>query len=112
MGNDIGDVNNDGLLDILVLDMLPSDEIVLKSSAGEDSYEIYKMKLDFGYNKQFTRNTLQLNLGNNNFAEIAQLTGIHATDWSFQLRMVFLCLELGREYICVNTETMVVQEKL
>ena len=83
MGNDIGDINNDGLLDILVLDMLPSDEIVLKSSAGEDSYEIYKMKLDFGYNKQFTRNTLQLNLGNNNFAEIAQLTGIHATDWSW-----------------------------
>ena len=83
MGNDIGDVNNDGLLDILVLDMLPSDEFVLKSSAGEDSYEIYKMKLDFGYNKQFTRNTLQLNLGNDNFAEIAQLSGIHATDWSW-----------------------------
>ena len=83
MGNDIGDVNNDGLSDILVLDMLPPDEIVLKSSAGEDSYEIYKMKLDFGYNKQFTRNTLQLNLGNDNFAEIAQLSGIHATDWSW-----------------------------
>ena len=83
MGNDIGDINNDGLSDILVLDMLPSDEFVLKSSAGEDSYEIYKMKLDFGYNKQFTRNTLQLNLGNDNFAEIAQLSGIHATDWSW-----------------------------
>ena len=83
MGNDIGDVNNDGLSDILVLDMLPPDEVVLKSSAGEDSYEIYKMKLDFGYNKQFTRNTLQLNLGNDNFAEIAQLSGIHATDWSW-----------------------------
>ena len=83
MGNDIGDINNDGLLDIFVLDMLPSDEIVLKSSSGEDSYEIYKMKLDFGYNKQFTRNTLQLNLGNGNFSEIAQLSGIHATDWSW-----------------------------
>ena len=83
MGNDIGDINNDGLLDILVLDMLPSDEKVLKSSSGEDSYEIYKMKLDFGYNKQFTRNTLQLNLGNGNFSEIAQLLGIHATDWSW-----------------------------
>ena len=83
MGNDIGDINNDGLLDIFVLDMLPKNEKILKSSSGEDSYEIFKMKLDFGYNKQFTRNTLQLNLGNGNFSEIAQLSGIHATDWSW-----------------------------
>ncbi len=45
MGNDISDINNDAYPDIMVLDMLPQDEYVLKSSAGEDSYEIYKMKL-------------------------------------------------------------------
>ena len=59
MGNDISDINNDLYPDILVLDMLPEDEKVLKSSAGEDSYEIYKLKLEFGFNKQFTRNTFQ-----------------------------------------------------
>ena len=83
MGNDIADINNDSYPDIMVLDMLPQDEYVLKSSAGEDSYEIYKMKLDFGFNKQFTKNTLQLNNGNNSFSEISQLLGIHATDWSW-----------------------------
>ena len=83
MGNDISDINNDSYPDIMVLDMLPQDEYVLKSSAGEDSYEIYKMKLDFGFNKQFTKNTLQLNNGNSSFSEISQLLGIHATDWSW-----------------------------
>ena len=83
MGNNISDINNDSYPDIMVLDMLPQDEKVLKSSAGEDSYEIYKMKLDFGFNKQFTKNTLQLNNGNNSFSEISQLLDIHATDWSW-----------------------------
>ena len=83
MGNDISDINNDLYPDIFVLDMLPDDEKVLKSSVGDDSYEIYKLKLGFGFNKQFARNTLQLNNGNNSFSEVSQLLGIHATDWSW-----------------------------
>jgi len=87
MGNDISDINNDLYPDIFVLDMLPEDEKVLKSSAGDDSYEIYKLKLGFGFNKQFARNTLQLNNGNNSFSEVSQLLGIHATDWSWSTLM-------------------------
>lgn len=83
MGNDIGDINNDGLPDILSLDMLPEDQQMLKSSAGEDAYDIYHFKLGFGYNHQFARNTLQLNLGNGYFSEIALLANIAATDWSW-----------------------------
>lgn len=83
MGNDIGDINNDGFPDILSLDMLPADPKMLKSSAGEDAYDIYHFKLGFGYNHQFARNTLQLNLGNGRFSEIALLSGIAATDWSW-----------------------------
>ena len=83
MGNDIGDINNDQYPDIFVLDMLPDDEEILKRSAGEDSYEIFEMKLGFGFNKQFSRNTLQLNNKNNSFSEISQLSNIHATDWSW-----------------------------
>ena len=69
MGNDIGDINNDQYPDIFVLDMLPDDEEILKRSAGEDSYEIFEMKLGFGSNNQFSRNTLQLNNKNNSFSE-------------------------------------------
>lgn len=83
MGNDLADFNNDGWIDILSLDMLPEDEITQKRSAGEDSYEIYQLKLNFGYGRQVSRNTLQLNNGNGTFSEIAQLAGISATDWSW-----------------------------
>ena len=83
MGSDISDINNDSYPDIMVLDMLPQDEKVIKNSVGEDSYEIYKMKLGFGFNKQFTKNTFQLNNRNESFSEISQLLNIHATDWSW-----------------------------
>ncbi|MCR9015200.1 VCBS repeat-containing protein [Aquiflexum gelatinilyticum] len=83
MGNDLADFNNDGWIDIMSLDMLPQDEIVQKMSAGEDSYEIYQLKLNFGYGRQTTRNSLQLNNANGTFSEIGQLAGVNATDWSW-----------------------------
>ena len=45
MGSDIADINNDGWLDLISLDMLPSNEKVLKSSAGDDPLEIFNYKL-------------------------------------------------------------------
>ncbi|MCD4737176.1 MAG: VCBS repeat-containing protein, partial [Bacteroidales bacterium] len=83
MGNDVGDINNDGLLDVIVLDMLPDEEKILKQSGGEDDYEIFEIKLKYGYYHQFVRNTLQLNLGGEIFSEIGRLAGICATDWSW-----------------------------
>ncbi len=95
MGNDIADFNNDGLLDIVVLDMLPEKEKIRKSSIAADAHDIYDMKLHFGYYHQLRRNTLQLNRGPSTntgaeskvtyhlFSEIGQLAGIHATDWSW-----------------------------
>lgn len=83
MGNDVGDFNNDGLPDIIVLDMLPDREEIRKQSGGEDDYELFQIKLDHGYHHQFVRNTLQLNLGNGMFSEIGRLAGIHSTDWSW-----------------------------
>ncbi|MGD0754149.1 MAG: VCBS repeat-containing protein [Bacteroidales bacterium] len=83
MGNDVGDINNDGLLDVMVLDMLPDDEKIRKQSGGEDDYELSELKLKYGYNHQFVRNTLQLNLGGDMFSEIGQLSGVSSTDWSW-----------------------------
>ena len=83
MGNDIGDINNDGLLDIMVLDMIPEEEKIRKQSGGEDDYELYMLKREHGYNNQFVRNTLQLNLGGGMFGEIGRLAGIYSTDWSW-----------------------------
>ena len=83
MGNDLADFNNDGLIDIISLDMLPEDEVVLKNSAGEDAFDIYQLKLSFGYERQFARNTLQINNGNNSFSEVGLMAGVAATDWSW-----------------------------
>lgn len=88
MGNDIADINNDGWQDIITLDMQPRDESIIKASAGEDPFEIFQFKLQFGYHYQATRNTLQLNRGETPdrslaFSDIAALAGVEATDWSW-----------------------------
>ncbi len=87
MGLDIADLNNDGRSDIITLDMLPRDESVIKTSAGEDAYEVYKFKLSFGYHYQVARNCLQLNRAITDssvvYSDIAIQAGIEATDWSW-----------------------------
>ncbi len=83
MGVDAADFNNDGRPDIIVADMLPYKEEVLKSSATTESFNIYDMKLRVGYHPQYARNTLQLNRGGGRFSEIGYLAGISATDWSW-----------------------------
>lgn len=83
MGVDIADINNDGFHDIFSLDMMPYDRFILKSSLGEDSYDNHMFKKRFGYNDQYSRNTLQLNNGDSTFSEIARYAGVFATDWSW-----------------------------
>jgi hypothetical protein len=84
MGNDVADINHDGLPDIISLDMLPEDEFVLKTSEGDDNIQIQKMRTQqFGYHYQFTRNMLYVNQQNSGYLETALLSGIAATDWSW-----------------------------
>ncbi len=83
MGSNIADINNDGLDDIVVLDMMPQDNKRLKQTVGYFSYDKHQRDTDFGYVPQYMRNTLQLNNGNGSFSEIGQLSGIYSTDWSW-----------------------------
>jgi hypothetical protein len=83
MGNDIADVNNDGLPDILTLDMLPEDNHRQKQLFAPDNYEYNNLRLKLGFHQQEMRNMLQLNNGNGTFSEIGQLAGISNTDWSW-----------------------------
>ncbi len=87
MGNDVADINNDLRPDIISLDMFPRDESVIKTSAGDDPYEIYKFKLSSGFYFQAARNCLQLNQTVSDtsvyFSDIAIAAGVDATDWSW-----------------------------
>jgi enediyne biosynthesis protein E4 len=83
MGIDIADINNDGLNDIVALDMLPDDNLRQKTmftTIGYDKFMLFRKK---GYQDQYIRNVLQLNNGNNTFSDIGYLAGIYATDWSW-----------------------------
>ncbi|MGY3793938.1 VCBS repeat-containing protein [Aquimarina sp. 433] len=90
MGTDIADVNNDGLFDILSLDMLPEDLATYKSSGTEYGFTVYNQYLKNGYQPQYMQNALQLNRGENTFSEIAFFSGIAATEWSWSPLMVDL----------------------
>jgi hypothetical protein len=88
MGNDASDFNNDGLLDLVSVDMLPPDNKRQKLMFGAVNYDRYRSEIKYGYTPQFMRNTLQLSMGMDPsgkplFSEIGQLAGIHATDWSW-----------------------------
>jgi len=84
MGSDVADINHDGWPDIISLDMLPEDESVLKSSEGDDNFQIQNLRINrFGYHYQFSRNMLFLNNRGENYSEIGLMSGISATDWSW-----------------------------
>ncbi len=93
MGNDIIDINNDGLADVVTLDMNPEDNYRKKMMLNPNSYQTYQNSDYYGYGYQYVRNTLQLNRGprvgpNDSigapvFSEIAFYSGIAETDWSW-----------------------------
>ncbi len=83
MGNDVADINNDGLADIVALDMLPEDNYRRKTMLPPNNYMSYINNEQFGYQYQFGRNMLQLNQGDGTFSDVSLLAGMAATDWSW-----------------------------
>ena len=83
MGNDIADFNNDGLMDVMVLDMRPEDNRRQKLIISSTSYDLFELMLESGYMPQYSRNTLQMNRGDGLFSEIGFLAGVSSTDWSW-----------------------------
>jgi len=93
MGQDIIDINNDGLADVFELDMNPEDNYRKKMMMGPNSYQTIQKFDYYGFQYQYVRNTLQLNqgprlsqndsIGSPAFSEIAFMSGIAQTDWSW-----------------------------
>ncbi len=88
MGTDMVDINGDGLVDIMTLDMQPDVNLRQKALTPANNYSTYRNNERFGYDFQYVRNTLQLNQGFRGervpiFSDISQLTGVYQTDWSW-----------------------------
>lgn len=83
MGADLGDINNDGYPDIFTTDMLPADDYRLKTTLSFDDIDQYRLKERNDFHHQFLQNTLQLNTGNGQFQDIANYSGVNASEWSW-----------------------------
>ncbi|MEC3908471.1 VCBS repeat-containing protein [Tamlana sp. 2201CG12-4] len=89
MGSDIADINNDGLLDIMSLDMMAQDNYSQKISMSGMDTKKFENTVALGLHHQYMYNALQINNGINRedsiplFSDIAQLAGISSTDWSW-----------------------------
>lgn len=82
MGADFGDINNDGLPDLLVVDMAPIDNYRQKMNIASMPVESFNMLDHYGIRRQYFRNMLQLRT-ENGFSEIGELAGVAKTDWSW-----------------------------
>lgn len=108
MGNDIADINNDGLMDIIAVDMLPQNNTRKKQLMGPNSYQAYLNNDLYGFNHQYGRNTLQLNTGNKpgtnepTFAEISLLANVAQTDWSWTPLLVDFDHDGWRDLMITN----------
>jgi hypothetical protein len=112
MGNDIADINNDGLADVVAVDMNPEDNFRKKKNMNGNNYNIYRNMLSENLMLQYVRNTLQLNMGprvNANdsigapvFGDISFYAGVAETDWSWTPSLADFDNDGKRDLIITN----------
>ncbi len=112
MGSDIIDINNDGLSDVIELDMNPEDNYRKKMMLNANSYQTYQNSDQLGYQYQYVRNTLQLNRGNRVtendsigapvFSDISYFAGVAETDWSWTPMVADFDNDGNRDLIITN----------
>ena len=88
MGSDAVDINNDGLVDLISLEMLPEGNMRKKRMLSGNEYYNYTNAEKFGYQHQYVRNVLQLNSGMTReghpvFSDVGFAAGMYETDWSW-----------------------------
>ncbi len=89
MGSDIADVDNNGRMDIYTTEMQPYYNKRKKLFQGPSSYQKEIFTKKYGYEFQYARNTLQVNMGKNPltelpiFGDVGMFAGVQETDWSW-----------------------------
>ncbi|MEL6721247.1 MAG: CRTAC1 family protein, partial [Bacteroidota bacterium] len=83
MGSDAADLNNDGATEIFSTDMLPADNYRLKAATKFDEAYVDDVRMRSSFYFQYLQNCLQMNQGDGDFVEMANLMNVAATDWSW-----------------------------
>lgn len=106
MGSDLGDINNDGKAEVMTVEMLPFTNLRKKTLIGPANYSSYIYVKQYGYQYQYTRNTLQLNQGMKNgypvYGDISFLSGVHETEWSWAPVFVDIDLDSYQDLYITN----------
>jgi hypothetical protein len=88
MGSEAGDVNNDGMIDLLVSDMAGTTHYRSKVTMGDMSVNTSFMKTSVP--RQYMRNSLLINTGTPRFLEAAYMAGIANSDWTWAAKLADL----------------------
>lgn len=85
MGSEVGDINNDGLIDLFVSDMAGTTHYRSKVSMGEMGTSKIFMKISEP--RQMMRNAMLINTGTPRFLESAFLSHLANSDWSWAVKL-------------------------
>lgn len=112
MGADVVDINDDGLSDIVELDMNPEDNYRKKTMMNAGNYQANLNNEFYHYQYQYVRNMLQLNMGNSVgrndslehpvFSDIGFYAGVAETDWSWTPLVADFDNDGNRDLIVTN----------
>jgi len=83
MGSDLGDVNNDGRLGLLVADMAATEHVEDQRAMAEARAQMRVPEPGSEEVRQFPCNALYLDTGTGRCLEAAHLAGLDATDWTW-----------------------------
>lgn len=100
MGVDVGDLDKDGRLDLLVADMADRTHYGQKLNMGDMADSAWF--LNYGNPRQFMTNCLYLNTGTSRFLECARQTGLAKSDWTWSVRFADLDLDTNLDVFFTN----------
>lgn len=101
MGADASDLNNDGKPELMVTEMLPKDIYRKKTKTFNETWDKHQLNVSKGYYHQFSRNVLQVSIGENQYAELGRLADVSSTEWSWG-SLIFDMNNDGRKDIFVS----------
>jgi enediyne biosynthesis protein E4 len=86
MGADLGDINNDGLIDFMVADMAPTSHSKDQRSMANMRSKLNDPPDGSATAPQYLRNAVYINTGIGRCLEAGFLSGLAATDWTWSVR--------------------------